>query len=68
MTEEGKSIFNEYGTVYPCCGNCIFIREVGFWLICRKYLEYRDYDSVKCVDYKHEQHINKLEELELIKN
>lgn len=63
MTEAEKTTFDEYGTAYPCCGNCIFIREIGFGLMCKKYLEYREYSSVKCTEYKHEQHINELEEL-----
>jgi hypothetical protein len=32
--------------------------------MCRKYLEYRGYSSVKCSEYSYQQHINKLEELE----
>ena len=64
MTEVEKAIFDEYGTAYPCCGNCIHIREAGYKLMCRKYLEFRDYSSVKCSEYSHQQHINELEELE----
>ena len=67
MTEVEKAIFDEYGTAYPCCGNCIHIREAGYKLMCRKYLEYRNYSSVKCSEYSHQQHIKKLEELEEIK-
>lgn len=64
MTKLEKQIFDEYGTAYPCCGNCEKIREAGFKLMCRKYFEYREYDSVKCSEYKHKQSIQKLEELE----
>lgn len=63
MTEREKEIFDEYGTAYPCCGNCIHIREAGNKLICKKYLDYRDYNSVKCSEYSHQQHISELEEL-----
>lgn len=64
MTEQEKQTFDEYGTAYPCCGNCEQIREAGFRLMCRKYFEYREYSSVKCIEYNHKQRIQKLEELE----
>lgn len=63
MTTEEKITFDEYGTAYPCCGNCAFIREAAFKLMCKKYLTYRDYDSIKCMEYKHQQNIDILEEL-----
>ena len=63
MTQEEKVVFDEYGTAYPCCGNCVFIREAGFNLICKKHLEYRDYNSIKCPEYSYENHIQKLEQL-----
>ena len=63
MTQEEKSIFDEYGTAYPCCGNCENIREACFKLMCRKNLEYRDFGSVKCAYYKYKQNIQMLEEL-----
>lgn len=61
MTEGEKKILEEYGTAYPCFGNCIHIREAGYKLICRKYLEFRDYNSIKCSEYSYQQHINELE-------
>lgn len=63
MTEKEQMVFDEYGTAYPCCGNCEFIREAGFRLMCREHLEYREYSSVKCIRYKFHQRIDKLEEL-----
>ena len=63
MTKEEKSIFDEYGTAYPCCGNCENIRQGAFKLMCRKNFDYRDFDSIKCVYYKYKQHVPILEEL-----
>ena len=63
MTKEEKEIFDEYGTAYPCCGNCENIREACFKLMCRKTFDYRDFGSVKCLYYKYKQNIQKLEEL-----
>jgi len=63
MTKEEKYNVEQYGTAYPCCGNCLNIREAGFKLMCKLYFSYRDYDSCKCIDYKYQKHIDKLEEL-----
>ena len=63
MTEQEKFTFDEYGTAYPCCGNCEHIREAGFGLMCDKYLEYRDYNYLKCTSYKYKQNIQVLKEL-----
>ena len=63
MTKEEKLIFDEYGTAYPCCGNCENIRQAAFKLMCRKNFSYRDFDSIKCVYYKYKQNVPKLEEL-----
>lgn len=63
MTQEEKYLENEYGTAYPCCGNCVSIRRAGFKLICQKYYEYRDFDSVKCFNYEFKEYIPKLDEL-----
>ena len=62
MTQKEKLTFDEYGTAYPCCGNCEHIREVGFRLMCKKYLEFRVYDSVKCPSYNYKQNIQVLGE------
>ena len=64
MTKQEKLTFDEYGTAYPCCGNCTYIREAGFKLMCAKHLQYRDYSSVKCLDYDHKQFIDKLKILD----
>lgn len=63
MTKEEKERENEYGTAYPCCGNCEFIRRAGFKLMCQKHYEYRDFDSIKCFDYKFKEYIPQLDEL-----
>lgn len=63
MTREEKITSDEYRTTYLCCGNCEHIREAGFRLMCKKYLEYRDYDSIKCSSYKYKQSIQVLEDL-----
>lgn len=50
-----------YGTKYPCCGNCEHIREIAGKLMCGKFLKFRDFDSVKCLDYKYMQHMKYFE-------
>lgn len=57
MTKQDKMVLEEYGTVFPCCGNCKFIKQLGFKLHCEKFFQYRDYDSVKCGDYTLQQWI-----------
>ena len=64
MTPEEKERMEQYGTTCPCCGNCENIREAGYRLMCQKYYDYRDYDSIKCTEYKHKQHIPELKELQ----
>ena len=63
MTEGERYHFETYGTAYPMCGNCEHIREAASKLICKKFLEFRDYTSVKCLDYKHSQFVKCWEEL-----
>ena len=63
MTPEEKSVFDEYGTAYPCCGNCINIREACFKLMCKLNFDYREFGSLKCVYYKFKQNVPILEEL-----
>lgn len=63
MTNEEKKRLEQYGTAYPCCGNCANIREAGYKLMCRNTYDYRDYDSIKCVYYEYKQQIQELEEL-----
>lgn len=63
MTQQERQTFDEYGTAYPCCGNCANIREAAFRLMCKLNYDYRDYSSVKCVYYKYSQNTPILEEL-----
>ena len=63
MTPEEKSVFDEYGTAYPCCGNCANIREACWKLMCKLNYEYREFGSLKCVYYKFKQNVPVLEEL-----
>ena len=61
MTEAEKQRKDEYGTSYPRCGNCIHIRTMGSYLMCSKHRLIRDFDSVKCVDYKFYDYIPEME-------
>lgn len=63
MTEQERMAKDEYGTAYPCCGNCENVRQGGFRLMCRNNFDYREFSSVKCVFYKFKQNIPILEEL-----
>ena len=51
MTKQEKFKFDEYGTAYPCCGNCESIRRAGFKLMCKRYETFRGFDDIKCSEY-----------------
>jgi len=57
MTPDEKKTQEKYGTAYPCCGNCISIRQAGFKLMCDKYKKFRDFDSIKCGEYQYKEYI-----------
>jgi len=58
MTVEKERYNREtYGTEYPVCGNCEHIREIAGKLMCEKYLDFRDFNDVKCTEYIFSQHM-----------
>lgn len=58
MTKEQEQYnLEKYETEYPQCGNCEHIREIAGRLMCDKYKEFRDFDDVKCIEYKYFQHV-----------
>lgn len=59
--QQEKYNLETYGTKYPCCGNCEHIREIAGKLMCEKYLEFRDFSSVKCLAYKFLQQMKLME-------
>lgn len=63
MTPGEQGHLKEYGTAYPCCGNCEYIRRAGYKLMCKRNFDYRDFDSIKCYAYRFKEYIPQLEEL-----